>query len=451
MNADELRTHEIHDQLQNVAGLCANALTSETSPQVRDNLRRLEEAQKYISTSVSQARAVLVPRTSLNDITEHVRQCRNALEAYMADRNPTYVATANDSIDLALAGLGALPRLPFKAQSSAIKSAADDYFQRLTDNESALMAELARVSSEIDVGIQQFGTSLAESLEKLQMFNSDADMRLNTFQTSAADAMTQAQDETQKQLTALSTEISNQRSTLQATISDFQKQFSTAQEKRLEDANELLKKLELDFHTKADDDLDRSEGLQKAWANQAESFMKDIESKANTAAHRLGIIAAADVAYAYTTEAKEQRDQADLWRRIAMFLFVALAVGAAATSIVRPPDPDFTTSDYVGYFATHLALVVALAPGVPYAIKQSSEHRRRERLARRKAQELTAFRPFLAELSEDEQKDLIKTTAPKYFGGDSFDAEIFAEELGVDVHGLGKIFRKTNNGTTSRT
>jgi len=205
---------------------------------------------------------------------------------------------------------------------------------------------------------------------------------------------------------------------LDTILAEHERQFSAAQEKRLEDATAGQKTLSDQFALRADSVLNDAQDRIATFDRIVGELTReatDLQSKAN---QLLGFTGAASVAKAFIDEAESQRKEADRWRLIGLFVFALFGVGAFVAFALFPPDPSFDSLDFVRYAFIRLPVFLALAPAVRWLIGQANEHRQRERAARIRGQELSAFRPFVAELDQDGLYDAIEAASIRYFRGD---------------------------------
>lgn len=94
------------------------------------------------------------------------------------------------------------------------------------------------------------------------------------------------------------------------------------------------------------------------------------------------------------------------------------AIGAGYISLMLFGLPDNSSLGEMGlFFATRAPLALAIAGFAAFANKESGHHRRSERENRRLANELTTFRPFLAELSETDRNEQVKQAVGRYYTG----------------------------------
>jgi hypothetical protein len=239
--------------------------------------------------------------------------------------------------------------------------------------------------------------------------------QLRSVEESAAQSIDTIRKDADSRIAELRAEVTTQRSRLDTALNEHQTAFAAAQEKRLTDFDETLKGVEAELTSFTETEL----GKQRVLHEKGSALAASLEEKLNRANEILGFTAAANVAQAYIEEGASQKKEADKWRLIALCIIGALAVVAFISFVVLKPDAGFSTEDYVRYALVRLPVFVVLAPAIPWVLKQSSEHREREHFARLRGQELTSFRPFLAELTEAERQTVIKDASARFFKGDS--------------------------------
>jgi len=149
-------------------------------------------------------------------------------------------------------------------------------------------------------------------------------------------------------------------------------------------------------------------------AARLEGHLDDLVSRAEGV---LGISAAANVSGAAVQEAEEQRAAADQQRKVglgALAVGALTAAGALALSLVDPPS-DLGGSETLVLLLTRFGVTGFVGAIAAYALKESGKHRDRERAARQTFIDLSSFRPFLAELSEDEQRIETRIAVRRHF------------------------------------
>lgn len=114
----------------------------------------------------------------------------------------------------------------------------------------------------------------------------------------------------------------------------------------------------------------------------------------------------------YTRNATRERKAADVWRLVAIgAALIAVAIGIWATVVAAGDETDWDLLAAKAFLGLIVAGVAA------YAATQSAEHRSTQRDAEHVAVQLAALKPYLADLSQDTERDrLLVAIAEKLFG-----------------------------------
>lgn len=114
----------------------------------------------------------------------------------------------------------------------------------------------------------------------------------------------------------------------------------------------------------------------------------------------------------YTRNATRERKAADIWRLVAIgAALIAVAIGIWATVVAAGDETDWDLLAAKAFLGLIVAGVAA------YAATQSAEHRSTQRDAEHVAVQLAALKPYLADLSQDAERDrLLVVIAEKLFG-----------------------------------
>ena len=346
---------------------------------------RFRSVVTYVKRAFDSADPYLVPISALGQIQGHVTAASQQVDAYVTSGNVANLNTAHSKMDSILE----------QASSLRATSAPTD------------VADIRDDISSFRKSASQLVNGLKSEIEK-------AESQLSTLQSNQE---------------VLGSEISDQNQRVDAVISDFQSQFSQAQESRSND-NDAARSARQEEHAEAlhsaRTELDEAMEQRKAQAEeQAEATssihddfkaagkltLDEIEGFKAEAARVVGVVGNIGLTGDYQKNAKTEKRQA-FWWSIAALLFFMSAVGLAVYFLAIGADGLDAEAT-----ARRIALsLVALTPG-SFCAAKARDHRRIERRDRSLELELASLSPFIASLPEDEQ-DLMKTTlAPRYFRG----------------------------------
>jgi hypothetical protein len=196
--------------------------------------------------------------------------------------------------------------------------------------------------------------------------------------------------------------ISEQADRLEQALRETQQQFTDAQDERRSQFTQ-----ELDQHKTALDQLVHNTETQTAEAvDQAEKSAEEardrIEELEQKALKSYNTIGNASVAGHYQQHANVEAGQADLWRWIAVGVFVAAALGALIELILRGGTLEWDQT------RSRLLLVIPLGALAGFAVAEGRAHRRAERESRRREVELSSLDPYLVLIQDREKAEDIK-------------------------------------------
>ncbi len=252
----------------------------------------------------------------------------------------------------------------------------------------------------------------------------------------ALDAVKKRADEVQRQFDSLSNQITNanvrlnenndviqqQKARLDISISEFQQQFSTAQETRNQDflkaialfANELKENsiaFENSFNATLNDQKKQGDAIIGQTKEQSAEHIKFLEKRKKEVDEIFGAIGSAALAGNFNDIANEERSAANFWRAVAFSFMAAMgAVAITAFYYTLTKTPDWET------FLFRLGTVLVIAVPAFYAANESSKHREREKLSRKNFLELSAIDAYLVHLPAEQRNDIKGKLSDKFFG-----------------------------------
>ncbi|MEH7126293.1 hypothetical protein V7127_24085 [Bacillus sp. JJ1773] len=227
--------------------------------------------------------------------------------------------------------------------------------------------------------------------------------------------------------------VETQKGRLDTAISDFQQQFSNAEELRRTKFSEIEDKRENDFKElekeweeifkdtfenvesalgqKLIEFQNKENDLEEEFTTRSEQYLETLEEYKNKAAKVLNIISNTSMAGGYKQVADQEQSSRKFWRFITMSAMILL-IFAALYSFISPIGDNSIWTE----IAKRLSVAAALAAVVGYASRQAKIHLDAERLYRRMELELTSLSPYLVELGDDERKEIMAKMAEKFFG-----------------------------------
>lgn len=427
---DKHPIHETLSWLDNAASSNVENL-SEGEVEEQRRLKKIIERYRHVLASVDPE---MVPVNQLDGLNNNLRHqnVTNQVNAYTQSGKASHLVAINDHVSKQL------------TQLSIVQSLSDD---------PDAQDRISYIDSVID-----------STINGLSAKKDDLDAQLTSLSSLT--------EEQANKLNSLSEEIEAKQSEINKLMSDWQNQFSSAQESRSQEfskwrdafASEKSKEVQeiLDKHDKA---LDQQMGRLKT---ELDRIIEDAESKHQSILDLYELTAGDSVGAAYIKSAEEEREQADRWRKVSVsfigltviwlvfsffynsesWSFFDTSVNQLTSKVdTQSQEADQTRSGDVNFeqepiqgidFPWHTMLIAfsisgVLLWGAAYSAQQSTRHRNNEKRARWFALEVKAFDPFISSLEPQQQQDLKRQLAERIFGQSSTTDE---DSKVVDEHAL---------------
>jgi len=401
-------SNPVHGHLKELDEATAEAIALDSLPEPSITyLLRIAAVLANIQERLRQVPPVLIPATSLTNGDAQVQYALGFVRNFISDQNLGHLQNANGHIDNLLIEFRWLLPLTARRESQVVQKSAE----RLAATVDGFEVNIRR---RLDALVQEIATANAETLSNLQTTNSN----LESIRSAAETSVTNLSAKLDAATAALTGEITSQKSRLDTYFEQQQAAYLTTQQERQREFSELLETLRQANRAEIDAQTTIMQANAKRFGDEGDQLIASLGSLEQQAKEITGVTAAAGVTGAYIKEAEEQRTEADTWRRWASILLVVTVLSAVATTFWSPLNGNVSTEEILEYGVTRVPIVVIVGTVTTYAATQSAHHRTRERNAKRRALELTAFRPFIGELPTADQHELIKETTRKYFRGD---------------------------------
>lgn len=425
--------HPIHETLSWLADAASSNVEDLSEGEVEEQrrLKKIIDRYRLVLASVDPE---IVPVNQIDSLNTQLRHqnVTNQVNAYVQSGKAAHLVVINDHVSKHL------------TQLSIIQSLSDD---------SESQEKIAYIDSVVDSTIN--GLSVKKEALDAQLTN--------------VSSLTEAQA---KKLNSLSEEIEQKKAELNKLTSDWQNQFSSAQESRSQEfskwrdtfASEKSKEVQ-EIIDKHDEALDSQEKLLKT---ELDRVIEDSKSKHQSILDLYELTAGDSVGAAYIQSADDEKGQANRWRNVSVG-FIGVTViwlvfsffynSGTLSSVETAPNlltaqeeneenqsktvvsetarMELTPSQKNG-FPWHTMFIAfsisgVLLWGAAYSAQQSTRHRNNEKRARWFALEVKAFDPFINSLELSQQQELKKQLAERIFGQNSTNDE---DSKVVDEHAL---------------
>lgn len=358
----------------------------EVEEQFPGAFERVESTLDYVLVVVARADLSVVARTTQLGLDAHLDGLRLDLEKIVTGAQPaSHFSEADEEVEQVLVNLAQWSPRPDDGVSAAAKEAAATYRRSAGQQFSTLEAKVGEAVgrlAELDSKIDGLEAALVEDRQN----------------------MVAALEEGR-------TTVAEQKGRLDNALGSYQQQFSEAQDRNSARFDEQVRELEnriAEVQTSASQELQETRSEAK---RQADELISELEGRRDEAGQLMEVISVTGTASAFGKEATQQKKAADRWR-LGAVAFGVVAAALAVWAILHAQVGGDSAADLISK-----GLGTIVFGGIAgYAAKQSSDHRNREKSAKRRELELTAFGPFINELDADRQQNTREKVADRMFG-----------------------------------
>jgi len=384
-----------------------------TFPDESDDVFRLRMAVRDIESRLELADYRLISEHTLGSLEQRASGLQTHLTQFQGTRDRTFLTGAVNELNDLIVAASQLPLNPWGDAQDAVKKLIGPLRSDIGNLKQRLL-ELTEESRTAKQALQQDMNQISsQSSEVVQNLEEGSNQLLESLR---ADVQTHA-SELSERAGAFESAVQSQIQRLDQAISNINDNFGNAEDRRTQAFQESQVTQRNEFNNQMEPYRQRYEEELEAQSTEGHKLINTLQETAVKAAQILGITAASGTADAYLRDADQQRKQADLWRLVVIgSLLLTVVTGFVTLSLLDPPA-NVPVAQAVFYYVGRTTIVGGIVALAAYAIKESGQHRRRERNSKQLANELTTFRPFLAELGETELNEQIKLASPRYFPG----------------------------------
>ena len=408
---ETVRNAPVHANLNFVL----QALKNMERPLEEDSEEELVERLTYLLEDVQMrlhsADSRLIPEVTLVALDRGSQNLRDQVDGFLNTGDTAHLHGAVEASGPLLATSRQLPPLPWNEPNEVVRHAAAS-FQATT---AQIIKDTEEAKSKFEADLQQLREATADAAHNSQ-HSLDQLKEASAERSAEVDATTEARStEFASRTEALENQIQNQTQRLDQAIATINDQFGTSEQSRAGEFTESQSRRDTEFGQQLASQEERFQALAELQA----VAIRTLDTAKETAEEILGVVAASATADAYLKDAEQQRRQADLLRIAAVgALIAAVAVGLVMFFAVDLADSASVTKTLFS-FVKPVGFVAAVLAVAGFLVRESSQHRGREIVNKRLANQMTTFRPFLAEIPEAERNELIKEASKRYFQGET--------------------------------
>lgn len=245
--------------------------------------------------------------------------------------------------------------------------------------------------------LTQHTQAVETTIRRLAEQRDEISQRLLTVSQSAADLQTQ--------LNALQEGAAKERAETAATVARLELAYAEKDNERTQSSMNALNSMRTEFNTL----LDNSSG-------GAKTIIEELTKKREEAAQIVQVVGNIGTTGNYQRIAQAEADQANIWRRITVGIFVT-GIALAVSTFVKFWAAE-TTVDTAISIAVRLLYAIAITSPAWYTAKESARHRTNADRAKQTELELASIGPFIELLPNDKKDGIREELTKKYFGRD---------------------------------
>lgn len=408
---EEFENHPLHETIRQSQTWLTDGL-NEPDENAAIEHRRLKKALDALEAVLRAIDPELAPISLLNQVNQHLRHQNfwNQLSSFSSSHNTAHLTNANNHISAQFQAI---------YQLSALAGAAED-----VDTVKSLESAYDEFCGTLSGKSATFENELSEGKNRLEKLAAERDVLvkdLAQLQANQSAKLAEWQEQFTADQTQRATEYSDKQIERDKAYSKWLAEFKTTK-------SEEISKEEKSWN-------DRINSHFAKFKKMIDEFQADADEKHKAILDMHGLVAEDSVAGGYKQLADHERDQANLWRRVAVGFITATVLWLGLT-YWRGVQLDADGAIIWAEIAKIASLTAVLLFGAVFASKQSNLHRESEKKTRWFALEVKAIGPFISSLDDTAQKDLKAKFSERLFAQNNGEAQNSNPDANFDPNAL---------------
>lgn len=387
---DRIRNHAVWTQMKTLGALLDQASGRDSiEPAQIDSIERLRAVLALTGKRLAALDPVLSPTTPLDNINAHLQTAISEVQAFVSNGNAGHLQNANAQADGVLAYIPQLNVPVALDDFTALGEAATSYRRQLgafIDQGASQYKELEAGANTARKDLSQLSAELVAERGRVSSMTSDFQSQFSTAQETRSRDFAESQKQRQDEHSALVNEYTK---TLTARNAEFEKQIGAT----IEASNAKL------------NDLTDSQ------QRRAAAILKEILDHKTQVEQLVGVIGNLGVTSGYLKEANVARYSLWTWQTITVLSLIGLSA-VAGIAFLPLIQGGFNWEGFAGRVFLSLTIGVLVA----YAASQADKSRKVEQHNRKLALELEAIGPYLAPLDKQERDKFRVDLGNRSFG-----------------------------------
>lgn len=372
---DRFESHPVHNQLANFANLFEQVeeAAGDDSSLIED-VERLRAIHSAVNRSFNSADPFLIAPKTLDRVRDLYGEIMNELTAFISNKNPAHLINANSHSDQLLPLLSQFPATIEGADVELVRESVTNfrrsvgqYLRYVDENVNVLNGEMETLSSRV----QEAGESIEAQKSRL-------DTAITQFQQQFSEAEESRRSRYADEEARRSSEISS-------SLEGMQTQIETSAEEFDQRSDEVIQLATVNLSSAG-----------KSLKQQAAEHLAGLEELLQQAQELVFVIANTGMAGGYQKIANQERRASYLWK----FLAVGSMIGLIVFAVYAFQTTEAAVFS-VAQFAARALVTSTFGILAAFSARQASKHDDKERYNRKMELEMASIDPFLAGLPED--------------------------------------------------
>ena len=430
-----IREHRVFAEMRSLGPVIDSATSVEgIEPEAFAGLERIRAILAFCGKRLAAADPLITVPAPLEEVATGLTNAREEIERFVSDKDAAHITAANTQADRALSGANQLPTVYSPEELGALVSVATAYRSTIELN----LSDSKRSTEEFRTETERLRSGLGELAATIQAEQQKLGQVVTDYQRQFSEAQ-------EKRSQEFSDALRQGQQDLAKIVSDYQGQFSTAQDNRgrefadaqgtrqekfsqvVNEYSQRLTEQNAEFVRQREELTRKSEeqlaGLNAQFAEKAAVILAAVEEEEKRIEKLVGVIGNLGVTSGYLRNANQARWSMWFWQAVTVGAMVVLSWLAFHTlSLLEDSKGHFNW----GGFAARVLLLGSLGVIAAYAAKQADKLFEAEKRNRKLALELEAIGPYLAPLPEEEQNKFRIQIGDRSFGRD--------DDSGVKAH-----------------
>ena len=404
---DRFSNHTIHENIKQTKIKLENLISDFKDSIETEHLNRILGVFLYAESRLDNLDSSLVPINILNQIDKLAKNINTDLTNFENSKDQNQLESATTKADNVLTQIQQLPKFEISSELenlpsyiSKLKISIDSIIKKLLDKKEIANNELISLNKQIEKN--------KNDLKNLSNIIETQKARLDTAITEFQKQFSEAEDRRRE---TFDNKVKEYDGTVQQNIKSLQQDINSFKNEK----KDIIDKTVEEYKNKTNNNIEllnkKIEEIIKDHQNNSEETIKYLENTKAQAAKLLNIISNIGVTGNYNKIANQERRTANWLRGIAI-VFMIIGIVVISEIVFKISTIGF---DWKLLLSRVGVTLVILIPAF-YLVKESANHRKNEIRNRKMELELASINPYLELLPEKEKIELKSKLTEKFFG-----------------------------------